>query len=215
MDSKAFGAVSVSLKALDPDDEQGMFEAILSAPTLDRDGEVIDSKAFEPLPDHITIDVDHGMSTDTTVGSGVPFYDGDLLKFRGTFSSLPRAQDIRTLVMEGHIRKMSVAFMNAKREEDEEDGKVHIRRAELLNAAIVPIPSNREASILSAKAGALSMAACPKCSAESPANVKPEDAAAPAPASPPPDRSGIKALATLAEAELALIGVSTPPNQEN
>jgi hypothetical protein len=153
-DTKTFGTIAADIKAAAPteEDPNGTFEAILSAPTVDRDGEVIDGKAFEPLPDHLTIDVDHGMSTDTTVGSGTPFYDGDVLKFKGSFSSLPRAQEVRTLITEGHIRKMSVAFMNANRYDNEDDGRVHIGKAELLNAAIVPIPSNREASILAAKA---------------------------------------------------------------
>lgn len=213
-DVKAYGAVSVELKALDPDDPAGTFEAVLSAPTVDRDGEVIDARAFEPLPDHITIDIDHGMSTAATVGSGTPFYDGEVLKFQGSFSSIPRAQEVRTLVTEGHIRKMSVAFMDAHREKDEKDGKVHIRRAELLNAAIVPIPSNREATILSAKtaeAAALQMAACPKCAAESSiedTKTAPDDdelAAAPAPATEPVDLSVVKARALAAEAELALL----------
>lgn len=130
-------------------DPNGEFDVILSAPTLDRDGEVIDAKVFEPLPDHITFDIDHGMSTATTVGSGKPFYDGDVLRVRGTYSSIPRAQEVRTLVREGHIRTTSVAFMGAVREE--KDGVPHIVKAELLNGAFVPIPSNRESVVLTAK----------------------------------------------------------------
>lgn len=137
------------VKAVDSEDPNGEFEVILSAPTLDRDGEVIDAKAFDPLPDHITFDIDHGMSVATTVGSGVPAYDGDLLKVRGTYSSIPRAQEVRTLVKEGHIRTTSVAFMGATREV--KDGVPHIVKAELLNGAFVPIPSNREAAVLVAK----------------------------------------------------------------
>ena len=130
-------------------DPNGEFDVILSAPTLDRDGEVIDAKVFEPLPDHITFDIDHGMSTATTVGSGTPYYDGDLLRVKGTYSSIPRAQEVRTLVREGHIRTTSVAFMAAEREE--KDGVTHIVKAELLNGAFVPIPSNRESRVLTAK----------------------------------------------------------------
>jgi hypothetical protein len=131
-------------------DPNGEFDVILSAPTLDRDGEVIDAKVFEPLPDHITFDIDHGMSTATTVGSGTPEYmDDGRLRVKGTYSSIPRAQEVRTLVREGHIRTTSVAFMGAVREE--KDGVPHIVKAELLNGAFVPIPSNREAVILSAK----------------------------------------------------------------
>lgn len=131
-------------------DPNGEFDVILSAPTLDRDGEVIDAKVFDPLPDHITFDIDHGMSTATTVGSGVPEYLPDgRLRVKGTYSSIPRAQEVRTLVREGHIRTTSVAFMGAVREE--KDGVAHIVKAELLNGAFVPIPSNRESVVLSAK----------------------------------------------------------------
>jgi hypothetical protein len=138
------------VKSLEGDDPNGSFEAILSAPTLDRDGEVIDAKAFEPLPDRIPIDIDHGMTVATTVGSGQPYYDGDVLKIKGTFSSIPRAQELRTLVTEGHIGRMSVTFMGAER--STKDGVPHVERGELLNAAFVPIPSNREAAVLVAKA---------------------------------------------------------------
>ena len=140
------------VKAVETDNPHGEFEVILSTPTVDRDGEVIDAKAFEPLPDHITFDIDHGLSTATTVGSGVPFYDGDLLKVRGTFSSIPRAQEVRTLVTEGHVRTTSVAFMGAKKEV--KDGVPHITKAELLNGAFVPVPSNRQALVVFSKAGA-------------------------------------------------------------
>lgn len=134
----------------DDDNPNGGFDVVLSAPTLDRDNEIIDARVFEPLPEHITFDVDHGMSTATTVGSGTPYYDGDLLRVKGSFSSIPRAQEVRTLVREGHIRTTSVAFMGASREEDE-DGVTHITKAELLNGAFVSIPSNRDALVLSAK----------------------------------------------------------------
>jgi hypothetical protein len=105
----------------------GSFEVVLSAPTLDRDGEVIDAKAFDPLPDHITFDVDQGMSTSTTVASGRPYYEADVLKVSGTFSSIPRAEEVRTLVQEGHIRTTSVAFMSAQHER--KDGTDHITKA--------------------------------------------------------------------------------------
>lgn len=138
----------------------GSFEAILSVPVEDRDGEVVDAKCFDPLPDHITIDVDHAMTVEKTVASGRPFYDGEVLKFAGTYASHPLAQMTRSLVDEGHIRTMSVAYMNARYEVDEKDGLPHLRSAELLNAGIVGIPSNREALITASKSlaaqGALS-----------------------------------------------------------
>lgn len=158
MDTKMFALGEV--KSVEGDDPNGNFDVILSAPTLDRDGEVIDAKVFDPLPDHITFDIDHGMSTATTVGSGKPEYDeSGRLRVKGTYSSIPRAQEVRTLVREGHIRTTSVAFMSAKREE--KDGVTHIVSAELLNGAFVPIPSNRESVVLSAKSHEAKTAATP------------------------------------------------------
>jgi hypothetical protein len=137
------------VKAIEDGNPNGSFEVILSAPTLDRDGEVIDFGAFEPLPKHITFDIDHGLSTATTVGSGEPRYEDGVLKVSGSFSSIPRAQEVRTLVNEGHIRTTSVAFMAPKREV--KDGVPHIVSAEILNGAFVPVPSNRESVVLAAK----------------------------------------------------------------
>lgn len=134
----------------------GSYEMILSVPTEDRDGEIIDAKAFEPVPDWLNIDIDHGMSVVTTVGSGTPFYEGDTLKLRDfRFASTTLGQEVKTLVDERHVRKMSVAYMNSEYEVDENDGKSHLRSAELLNAAIVSIPSNRQADILAAKSADL------------------------------------------------------------
>lgn len=147
MQNKTF--IAGEVKALGEGDPNGEFEVILSTPNMDRDGEIIDPGAFEPLPAHITFDIDHGLSTATTVGSGVPTYEGGVLVVRGTFSSIPRAQEVRTLVTEGHIRTTSVAFMSAKR--TVVDGVPHITSAELLNGAFVAVPSNRESLVLSAK----------------------------------------------------------------
>ncbi|MFM9261865.1 hypothetical protein ACKAMS_24830 [Rhodococcus sp. 5A-K4] len=134
----------------DTDDEpNGSFDVILSAQTLDRDGDTLTTDGWQlPLPDHITFDSDHGMSVETTVGSGKPFIndDGDL-QVRGTYASTPHAQNVRTLVKEGHIRTTSVAFMPAPNTEKDASPK-----RELLNGAFVAIPSNRDAVVLSSKA---------------------------------------------------------------
>jgi hypothetical protein len=128
----------------------GSFEVILSAQTKDRDGDTLLKDGWKlPLPEHITFDSDHGMTVEKTVGSGVPRIDeetGNLI-VSGTYSSLPRAQEVRTLVNEGHIRTTSVAFMSEKTQKD--GATVSVR--ELLNGAFVAIPSNREALVLSSK----------------------------------------------------------------
>jgi len=142
-------------------DFPGSFEVVLSAPTKDRDGDTLLPEEWkQPLPDHITFDSDHGMSVATTVGSGAPRIDEETgnLVVSGTYSSLPRAQEVRTLVNEGHIRTTSVAFMTEKEHKD--GTSVSVR--ELLNGAFVAIPSNREALVMaskSVKAGARNSAA--------------------------------------------------------
>lgn len=135
------------------EDFPGSFEVILSAPTLDRDGDTLLAEDWKmPLPDHITFDMDHGMSVATTIGSGRPELLADgRLKVNGTYTSLDRGQEQRTLVKEGHIKTTSVAFMTEKSLDAE--GKTVIKR-ELLNGAFVAIPSNREALVLGSKSGA-------------------------------------------------------------
>src|SRR5690348_10130725 len=146
--TKAVGIVDTT----ETDEPNGAFEVVLSAATLDRDGEVIDSRAFDPLPDHVPFDIDHGMTVQTTVGSGTPYYAEDgSLRVKGTFASTPLAQEVRTLVAEGHIRTTSVTFMAAERVKDEKSID-HVVKAELLNGTFTPVPSNREAVVLSAKA---------------------------------------------------------------
>lgn len=142
--------VTFELKALDDGDEKtaGTFEGVMSVPVLDRDNEIIDSKAFDPLPEHITIDIDHGLTVEKTVGSGKPYYDVDgHLKVKGTFASTPLGQQVRTLVKEGHIRHMSVVFRNPLREKDAATGLQHVRKGELVNCTITGIPANTSTSI--------------------------------------------------------------------
>ena len=132
-------------------DPNGEFEAILSVPTVDRDGEVIDGKAFEPLPAEIPIHKFHDFSA--PVATAVQFYEGDVLKARGVFDPDPDAQMIRQKVGRS-IRYMSVGFMAATR--SDADGVPHITKAELLEASFVSVPSNREAAILAVKAAKVS-----------------------------------------------------------
>jgi hypothetical protein len=61
------------------------------------------------------------------------------------FASTPQAQETRTLIREGHIRTVSVAFLTDKSKKSGEP------RRELLNVGIVAIPSNRDAVIVGSK----------------------------------------------------------------
>lgn len=151
MDDVVVKAVAQLSKGVDDgESEHGTFEVILSTPDEDRDGEKVLSDEWEPLPEHITFDIDHGMSVSSTVGSGKPEIDEDgRLRVKGSYSSLPLAQNVRTLVNEGHIRTTSVAFL--RKDDGTKDGKRVVRR-ELLNGAFVAVPANPNAVVLSSKA---------------------------------------------------------------
>jgi hypothetical protein len=125
----------------------GTFEVILSAPVVDRDGETLQPDEWQqPLPEHITFDIDHGMSVASTVGSGRPELDEEgNLRVRGSYASTELAQTTRALVTEGHVRTTSVAFL---RKQDSKTGKP---RRELLNGAFVAVPANPAALVLESK----------------------------------------------------------------
>jgi predicted metal-binding transcription factor (methanogenesis marker protein 9) len=125
----------------------GGFTAVLSTPSLDRDGDRLARQEWqEPLPESVPLDADHGMSVATTIGSFRPYFEGDQLMMEARFSSIDRAQEVRTLVKEKHINRVSVAFLTDKTKKSGEPCR------ELLNAGIVAIPSNRDAVILDSKA---------------------------------------------------------------
>jgi len=144
-------SLDATIEPVDESDDRfgpnGGFTAVLSTPSLDRDGDVLAREEWiTPLPDHITVDSDHGMSVATTIGSARPYFDeGGRLLIDTSFSSIPRAQEVRTLVREGHIKTVSVAFLTDRSKKD------GTPKRELLNAGVVAIPSNRDAIILDAK----------------------------------------------------------------
>lgn len=125
----------------------GGFTAVLSSPRRDRDGDIWPMEEWiQPLPDRITVDADHGMSVATTIGSARPYFDdGGRLLIDTSFSSIPRAQEVRTLIREGHVTSVSVAALTDKSKKSGE------QKRELLNAGVVAIPANPDAVILDAK----------------------------------------------------------------
>ncbi|MGH6654813.1 MAG: hypothetical protein ACRDVE_06365 [Actinocrinis sp.] len=129
----------------DATSDTGSFHIILSTPDLDRDGDRLGADEWEqPLPARIPMDMDHGMTVATTVGSGVPSIEGGQLHVRGTYTSLPQGQQMRALVNERHITTTSVTFL------DKSDASGKATR-ELLNGTFTPIPSNKAAVVLDSK----------------------------------------------------------------
>lgn len=141
-----FKSLALVLKTLDSDDPSGEFEAILSTPQLDRDGETVETKAFDPLPKSLPIHYAHDwLSGNPPIGVGEPFYDGDVLKIKGRFAPTERAQEFRTLVNGGFITSMSAGFNVLKRK-----GK-SILKGDLFEGSLTATPVNVGALVLASK----------------------------------------------------------------
>jgi hypothetical protein len=132
--------------AVSPGRDDGTFDAILSTPSVDRDGESLGSHHWkQPLPASIAITVDHTGSVADVVASGQPYLaDDGSLRLKGRFASTDKGQQIRQLVVGGHINALSVEFLRRK----SSDGTPV---NELTAASFVLLPSNVDAVVLSAK----------------------------------------------------------------
>lgn len=143
-------ALHADVKAVASDNPNGEFEAILSTDALDRDGESIAAGAFDPLPKSIPIYHVHDWREGAMpVGKAEPFYDGTVLKAKGTFAGTARAQEMRSLVVDGIVDSMSVGFINPTRKTLE--GKKTVTKGELIEASFTAIPVNATALVASAK----------------------------------------------------------------
>ncbi len=132
----------------------GSFEAVLATPDTDREGETVKSAEWKAMPDYIPINADHEMNSIGVIGSGTPTLGADgKVYLKGTYSSDPDAQRIRTKVNEKHIRHMSVEFMRERTPSTEKGGLPSITR-EIVGGAFTPYPMNPNAKVLSSKAGA-------------------------------------------------------------
>lgn len=194
MNTKPVGTVFAEVKALETSDPNGAFEAVLSTTIVDRDGEIVEAGAFNPLPKSIPIHVNHQfMDVAKVVGRGEPYYDGDTLKVRGVYASTPEAQMVRTLVAEGMVQTMSVGMLHPTR--DTKASPPRVTSAELFEASFVSVPANTDALVTMAKELDTDLI-LPTLKALSdkldevvaflkiPAATDPENAAAPAAASP-------------------------------
>lgn len=154
MAMEVYGKAVATIESTDDDKfgPNGGFTAVLSTPSLDRDGDRLHRDEWKEFTQQrYPLDIDHGMSVADTVGSFVPYWDEDRLMMDAAFAKSAKAQDVRDLVTPDengirHIGSVSVAFMTDKTKKSGEPQR------ELLNAGIVAIPSNRDAVILASKA---------------------------------------------------------------
>lgn len=132
------------------DDANGSWTAVISTPTLDRDGEVWDAGWWDPLPASIPIHVDHRfMDVGAVVGRAVPYAQGGRLWVDGRYASTDRAQEVRRLVAEGMVTTMSIGAINAKMRDV--GGVPHCTSAELIEASFVSVPANTDALVVAAR----------------------------------------------------------------
>lgn len=143
-------ALAATVKAVESDNPNGEFEAILSTPAVDRDGEAVAPGAFAPLPAQIPIYYAHDWKTNgLPVGKGEPFYDGDILKIKGVFGSSTKAQEVRTAVAEGLVGAMSVGYVNSTTVK--RNGVRTITKGDLFESSFTGIPVNPTAAVLASK----------------------------------------------------------------
>jgi HK97 family phage prohead protease len=138
-----------SLRAKIATVDAGGWTAVASAPTLDRDGEVIAAGAFEPLPASVPVHLNHELRVESLVGRARPRYQGGKLIIDGVFAGTELAASTRQLVLDGTLNTMSVVFIGSQRKTI--DQVPTITRAELVAVDFVSIPSNRDAVVLSAR----------------------------------------------------------------
>jgi hypothetical protein len=127
--------------------DDGTFTAILSTPSVDREGESLGSHQWkQPLPKSISITLDHTGSVADVVASGEPYMASDgSLRLKGRFAATEKGQQIRQLVVGGHVDKLSVEMLRHKGANGEPIN-------ELTAASFVLLPANEDAVVLSAKA---------------------------------------------------------------
>lgn len=143
--------LTAAIEIKDTGGDTGGFEAVLSTPDIDRDGEAIDVKSWGTLPESIPVNVDHDMTVAGLIGTGIPRFEDGVVKLSVSFASTSEAQRVRTLVQEKHVRATSVEFLR-KTSTDQKGVKTTSR--EMIGAAVTNYPANPNAVILSAKAGA-------------------------------------------------------------
>jgi uncharacterized protein len=142
-----------TVKAVATEDGPGEFEAILSTKALDRDGEVVDPHAFDPLPASIPIYFEHNWKSGAApVGRGVPVVVGDEIHLKAVYASTDKGQEMRALVTEGIVDSMSVGFLNGKRES--KSGVRTVVSGEMFEGSLSAIPINTGAKVLVSKSGA-------------------------------------------------------------
>ena len=109
------------------------------------------SHAKQPLP----LLADHQLTTEGVIRSVTKASEDHFgLRVRARFSSDPKAQSVRTKMVEGHIRGMSFTYEPKRSYRGEKDGKQvrYLQEVRVFEATVTPFPMNQLA-VANAKAG--------------------------------------------------------------
>ncbi len=134
-------------------DDPGVLEGYLSVfGNIDESGDVVLPGAFKKTLAHwqqsgrrIPLLVDHKLSTEGVVGSIDNAREDQVgVKVRARFSSIAKAQDIRTLMLEGHLGGMSFTYEPRKSRPGVKDGQKvrYLEELRLFEGTITPFPMN-------------------------------------------------------------------------
>jgi HK97 family phage prohead protease len=126
---------------------------------VDRGGDVVVPGAFtdaitEIKASGIPLLADHHASTADVLGT---IYDAEEdstgLRISARFASTQRAQDVRQLLVEGHLSKLSIGYETLAESFEDRDGhRVRLlERIKLWETSVVVFPMNNEAVVTSVK----------------------------------------------------------------
>lgn len=128
---------------------------------VDQGGDVVEPGAFRGsvarinAGEHIPLLADHVPSTSNVLGTiYAAREDKHGLEIEARFASTARAQEVRTLLLEGHLSKMSIGY-SAEMWDYEMRGEREIRllkQVTLWETSVVVFPMNPRAEVTSAKA---------------------------------------------------------------
>jgi len=108
------------------------------------------SRSAQPLP----LIADHDLTTEGVIGSVKDAREDTTgLRVTARFSSVPKAQDIRVKMIEGHLRGMSFTYETVRHYMGQQGGKSvrYLQELRVFEATVTPFPMN-ELAIASAKA---------------------------------------------------------------
>jgi HK97 family phage prohead protease len=122
---------------------------------VDLGSDVVVKGAFKnTIPDvkanGIPLLADHVASTASVLGTIFDAQETDKgLRIKARFSSAPSAQDVRTKLLEGHLKSLSIGYEATKYSFTEVDGKTvrNLDEVKLWETSVVVFPMNPEATI--------------------------------------------------------------------